>query len=87
MGFFREEENARQQLDQFSLAELEADLIWIGCFDPQADYFAVYLGLFYNTLEEAASQKERFYVLLEERGIKRVPLAIRTLQDTGQDER
>jgi hypothetical protein len=80
-GFFREEENARQQLDQFSLAELEADLIWIGCFDPQADYFAVYLGLFYNTLEEAASQKERFYVLLEERGIKRVPLAIRTLQD------
>jgi len=74
-----EEALARRKLDTIYNAGIEGGMVWMGCFETRSGAFAVYLGTFFNTPEEAASQKTKFEIILQEEGIKSPSLKLRPL--------
>lgn len=78
-----EESVAREKLDTISGSGIEGGLVWMGCFEARSGEFAIYLGTFFTTPEEAYSQKEKFEIILREQGVRFKPLRIRPLVFKG----
>jgi hypothetical protein len=75
----QEEALAKRQLDTIYKAGIEGGLVWMGCFETGSSSFAVYMGIIFESMEEAASQKEKFQFVLEDEGVNKPLLRLRVL--------
>jgi hypothetical protein len=52
-------QQAKKQMDQLAEQGMEVSVLRLSCFDQKASGYAVYAGLFYNTLKEATIEREK----------------------------
>lgn len=78
-GIYPDQEEALEQLDELRDTETEVNLLWLGCFDRRLDRYALFMGLIYNSVEEAEQQRVAFDSLLVKGGLTDPPLQVRAL--------
>lgn len=69
-GAYPSFERAKNRVDGLIKKEIEASIIWMGCFtDDNGDYM-VYLGYLMNSFEEAEREKAAYQILLNKKSIQ-----------------
>jgi hypothetical protein len=78
---YKDEEAAIAELDTLRQKKLDANILWLGCFDRSVDFFVIYLGLINNDAEEARRRRAFFVPIIASAGLDTTRISIRAIAE------
>ncbi|MEN0003952.1 MAG: hypothetical protein AAF798_07405 [Bacteroidota bacterium] len=68
-GLYEDFEATNQRVGELNGAGLDASGMWLGCFRTESEQYAVFIGLLYNTIDEAGDAIDKVFDAVDAREV------------------